>query len=186
MNITETDLPGVLLVKTRHFKDARGYFTESFNKRQFAEVGIELDPLQINHSHSCRHTLRGLHYQNPHAQGRLVKVLVGAIFDVVVDIRRGSPTFGKWFGVELSAENHLQLWIPRHFAHGFCVLSETTDLIYCTDRYYAPDADRGVAWNDPDLAIRWPTDTPLLSDKDAVLPTLSNALHLPAFREEAR
>jgi dTDP-4-dehydrorhamnose 3,5-epimerase len=139
-------------------------------------------PVQINHSRSVRGTLRGLHFQNPHAQGKLVWVVAGTVFDVAVDVRRGSPTFGRWTGVELSAESHRQIWVPPGFAHGFCVLTDSADCLYaCTD-YYAADCEHTILWSDPDLAIRWPVTDPVLSEKDARAPRLRDATGLPSYR----
>ncbi|HSP80728.1 MAG TPA: dTDP-4-dehydrorhamnose 3,5-epimerase, partial [Myxococcaceae bacterium] len=154
---------------------------ELFHARKYEEAGIVGPFVQDNFSRSVKGTLRGLHFQEPNAQGKLVQVMAGTVFDVAVDIRRGSPTFGQWVGVELSAENRHQLWVPAGFAHGFCVLSETADFLYkCTD-FYAPGSERGVAWNDPDLAIEWPVSSPLLSPKDAMAPRLKDAPVLPVY-----
>ena len=175
MKITPTALSEVLLLEPTVHGDARGFFLESWNRRAFnAAVGHEVEFVQDNHSRSARGVLRGLHYQlPPHAQGKLVRVVQGAVFDVAVDVRRGSPTFGKWAGVELGAENHRQLWIPPGFAHGFLVLSETADFLYKTTDYYTPAAERAVRWDDPDIGIRWPLTTlPALSQKDAAAPFL--------------
>ncbi len=181
MKITETKLPGVLLLEPKRFGDDRGFFIELFHARKYEEAGIAGPFVQDNFSRSVKGTLRGLHFQEPNAQGKLVQVMVGTVFDVAVDIRRGSPTFGQWVGVELSAENRNQLWVPAGFAHGFCVLSESADFLYkCTD-FYAPGTERGVAWNDPDLAIEWPVSFPLLSPKDAMAPRLKDAPVLPSY-----
>lgn len=171
MQVHTTPIPGVLVIEPKVFGDARGFFMESFNQRSFEQaVGGPVNFVQDNHSRSARGVLRGLHFQNPpHAQGKLVRVVAGAVFDVAVDIRPGSASFGQWFGLELSAENHRQLWIPPGLAHGFLVLSETADFLYKTTDYYAPQAEGAVRWDDPDLAIAWP-DTgvaPQLSGKDA-------------------
>lgn len=166
MNIIETSLPGVLIVEPKVAGDARGFFMESFQARRYADAGIAGPFVQDNVSFSRYGVLRGLHFQHPHAQGKLVYVLQGEVFDVAVDVRRGSPTFGKWFGTTLSADNKWQLWLPAGFAHGFCVISETALFVYkCTD-YYQQDAENTVAWNDPDLAIDWPVERPELSAKD--------------------
>lgn len=163
-------IPEVVLVRPRVFGDARGFFLESWEKRKFAAVGIGADFVQDNHSRSARHTLRGLHYQVVHPQGKLVRVTSGAVFDVAVDLRRSSPTFGRWVGTELSDENKHMLWVPPGFAHGFLVLSASADFVYkCTD-YYVPEAERCIRWDDPQLAIRWPLaagSVPTLSAKDA-------------------
>ena len=183
MKVTELSLPGVLLIEPKVFGDARGFFYETFNAARYAEAGIHLPFVQDNLSRSKKGTLRGLHFQEPHAQGKLVQVLAGAVWDVAVDVRRGSPSFGRWVGVELSAENRRQLWVPPGFAHGFCVLSDTADFLYKCTALYAPHTDRGVLWNDPDLGISWPVQEPLLSPKDAVLPRLKDASVLPAYAE---
>jgi dTDP-4-dehydrorhamnose 3,5-epimerase len=171
MQVEKTAIDGVLVLEPRCFGDARGFFMESFNQRQFNEaVGTEVAFVQDNHSRSAKGVLRGLHFQRPpHAQGKLVRVTAGAVFDVAVDIRRSSPTFGRWVGVELSGDNHRQMWIPAGLAHGFLVLSESADFLYKTTDYYAPQAEDALRWDDPDLAIAWP-DTgaaPALSGKDA-------------------
>lgn len=176
LKITPTDINGVLLLEPRVFGDERGFFLESFNQTAFnAAVGEEIPFVQDNHSRSTRGVLRGLHFQMaPHAQGKLVRVVSGSVFDVAVDIRPGSPTHGRWFGVELSADNHRQLWIPPGLAHGFLVTSESADFLYKTTAYYAPSHDRAIAWNDPDLAITWPDvgQALVISDKDKAAPTL--------------
>lgn len=177
MNIVETALPGVLIIEPRVFGDARGFFLESWNRQCFATAGLDLDFVQDNHSRSARGVLRGLHYQLENPQGKLVRVTQGAVFDVAVDIRRSSAHFGKWVGVELSADNHRMLWIPPGFAHGFVVLSETADFLYkCTTLYHQP-SDRGIRWDDPEIGIVWPDVgvAPLLSAKDAVAPRLAAA-----------
>ena len=179
MKVTPTALPEVLILEPRVFGDDRGFFMESYNRRAFdAAVGHAIEFLQDNHSRSARGVLRGLHYQlPPHAQGKLVRVAAGSVFDVAVDVRRSSPRFGRWVGVELSAANHRQLWIPPGFAHGFLVLSETADFLYKATDYYAPQSERAVAWNDPSIAIDWPDIgvSPTLSAKDVAAPTLSEA-----------
>lgn len=171
MNVQKTAIDGVLVLEPRCFGDARGFFMESFNQKLFNDaVGHDVVFVQDNHSRSARGVLRGLHFQRPpHAQGKLVRVTAGAVFDVAVDIRRDSRTFGRWVGMELSGDNHRQLWIPPGLAHGFLVLSESADFLYKTTDYYAPQAEDAVRWDDPDLAIAWP-DTgaaPVLSGKDA-------------------
>jgi dTDP-4-dehydrorhamnose 3,5-epimerase len=169
-------IPGVILIKPRVFDDPRGYFLETYKRSDFAAAGIPDDFVQVNHSHSVARVLRGLHYQkHPAAQGKLVTAVRGTVFDVAVDIRRGSPTYGSWLGEVLSAENHHMLYIPPGFAHGFCVLSDRADVIYRVTAEYAPGLDRGVLWNDPDLAIDWPVDDPILSEKDADQPRLRDA-----------
>ena len=169
MKVTPLAIPDVLLLEPKVFGDARGFFFESFNLERFAAAaGCRPDFVQDNHSRSSRGVLRGLHYQlPPRAQGKLVRVVEGEVFDVAVDIRRGSPTFGRWVGQHLSAENKRQMWIPAGFAHGFLVLSETAEFLYKTTDYYAPELERCIAWNDPAIGIVWPGDlTPNLSEKD--------------------
>lgn len=179
MKVTPTNLPEVLILEPNVFGDERGFFMESFNQRAFNEaVGYEVTFVQDNHSRSARGVLRGLHYQlPPHAQGKLVRVTSGAVFDVAVDMRRSSPNFGRWAGVELSATNHRQVWIPPGFAHGFLVLSDTADFFYKTTDYYAPQAEGAFRWNDPSVAIAWRDigEAPQLSEKDAVAPEFANA-----------
>jgi len=179
MKVTATILPEVLIVEPAVHGDARGFFTESYNQRAFdAAVGHPVVFVQDNHSRSTRGVLRGLHYQlPPHAQGKLVRVVRGAVFDVAVDLRRDSPRFGRWAGVELSDENQRQLWIPPGFAHGFLVLSESADFLYKTTAYYAPDAEAAVRWDDPTLAIEWPAvETGVrVSGKDEAAPWLESA-----------
>jgi dTDP-4-dehydrorhamnose 3,5-epimerase len=166
MKVFETKLSGVIRIEPRVFGDSRGYFMETWNQSDYAQAGLNTSFVQDNLSFSSRGVLRGLHFQNPNGQGKLVYVLQGAVFDVAVDIRAGSPTFGQWAGFTLSAENHHQLYIPAGFAHGFCVISETALFAYkCTDMYN-PEAEGGIIWNDPDLAIDWPITTPVLSEKD--------------------
>lgn len=165
MKISEAPLSGVLLIEPKVFGDARGFFLETWHRERYLAAGLP-EFVQDNFSHSRQGTLRGLHFQRQHPQGKLVQVVRGAIFDVVVDIRAGSGTFGKWYGVELSVENHRQLWVPPGFAHGFCVLSEEADFFYkCTD-FYHPEDEGGIIWNDPDIGIAWPVSNPLLSEKD--------------------
>lgn len=181
MKVTPTALPEVLLLEPRVFGDERGFFMESFNQRAFdAAVGHPVAFVQDNHSRSTRGVLRGLHYQlPPHAQGKLVRVTAGRVFDVAVDMRRSSPRFGRWSGAELSGENHHQLWIPPGFAHGFLVLSDSADFLYKTTDYYAPQSEAAVRWDDPTLGIPWPDagSMPQVSAKDAVAPLLPAALH---------
>jgi len=173
MRFLPTGLPGVLLVEPDVFRDARGYFLETFHERKYREAGIPYSFVQDNQSRSARGTLRGMHAQLKKPQGKLVRVLQGEIFDVAVDIRPRSPTFGKWIGSNLTAENFRQMFVPPGFAHGFCVLSDFAEVEYkCTDFYDRSD-EIGFRWNDPAVAIAWPTDRPLLSDKDAALPTLA-------------
>jgi len=170
VNISQTRLPGALVIEPRVFSDSRGYFFESFNQRRWDELsGLQTAFVQDNQSRSVHGVVRGLHYQvGASAQGKLVRVLSGEIYDVAVDLRRGSSTFGQWFGVSLSAENRRQFWIPVGFAHGFMVLSEAAEVLYKTTAYYDPAAERSIVWNDPQLKIDWPQNiVPLLSDKDA-------------------
>ena len=168
MIITPTALPDVLLIEPKVFGDARGFFFESYNRHAFAEAaGLDVDFVQDNHSRSAQGVLRGLHYQIQQPQGKLVRVVAGAVFDVAVDIRKASPTFGQWLGIELSAENKKMIWVPPGFAHGFLVLSESAEFLYKTTDYYAPSHERAIAWNDPDIGIAWPlAAAPLLSAKD--------------------
>ncbi|WP_283182528.1 MULTISPECIES: dTDP-4-dehydrorhamnose 3,5-epimerase [unclassified Pseudomonas] len=168
MKVVTTDLPGVLIIEPRVFGDERGFFYESFNAKAFKEAtGLETSFVQDNHSRSQKGVLRGLHYQLENTQGKLVRVTVGEVLDVAVDIRRSSPHFGKWVAVRLSAENHRQLWVPEGFAHGFVVLSEFAEFLYKTTDYYTPSAERCIRWDDPDLAIDWQLDeAPKLSHKD--------------------
>ncbi|MCH7343715.1 dTDP-4-dehydrorhamnose 3,5-epimerase [Pelomonas sp. CA6] len=180
MNIRPTSLPEVLIIEPKVFGDARGFFMESWNQQRFDEaVGHEVRFVQDNHSRSSRGVLRGLHFQlPPHAQGKLVRVTQGRVFDVAVDMRRSSPNFGKWEGVELSGENHRQLWIPPGFAHGFLVLSDSADFLYKTTDYYAPQAEGCVRWDDPAIGIEWPLQdglVPQLAGKDAAAPRLADA-----------
>jgi dTDP-4-dehydrorhamnose 3,5-epimerase len=178
MQITPTKIPEVLIIEPRVFQDERGFFLESFNQRAFDEaIGAHYAFVQDNHSSSTANILRGLHYQVQNAQGKLVRAVVGSIYDVAVDIRMGSPTFGKSVGKVLSAENKKQLWIPPGFAHGFYVLSETADVLYKATDYYSPEHERSIVWNDADLNIQWPTagQAPILSAKDAAGSSLSSA-----------
>ncbi|MEE4136686.1 MAG: dTDP-4-dehydrorhamnose 3,5-epimerase [Desulforhopalus sp.] len=169
MQVKKTALDGVLVIEPKVFGDPRGFFFESFNQRHWLEkTGLVRDFVQDNHSRSVQGVLRGLHYQIRQPQGKLVRAVVGEIFDVAVDVRRHSPGFGRWVGEYLSADNKKQLWIPEGFAHGFLVLSESAEVLYRASEYYAPEHERCIAWNDPDLAINWPINTPpRLSEKDA-------------------
>ncbi|GAB2850488.1 dTDP-4-dehydrorhamnose 3,5-epimerase [Pseudoduganella ginsengisoli] len=168
MNVIKTPLEGLLVIEPTVFGDQRGFFYESFNAQRFAEqTGVNVQFVQDNHSRSAKGVLRGLHYQIQQAQGKLVRVTSGAVFDVAVDLRKSSPTFGQWYGLELSEENKRQLWIPAGFAHGFVVTSEFAEFLYKTTDYYAPAFERSVIWNDPAIGIEWPLDgEPLLSAKD--------------------
>lgn len=170
MNVIKTDIPDVLIFEPKVFGDDRGFFFESFNQKVFEEaVGRKVDFVQDNHSKSCKGVLRGLHYQlEPYAQGKLVRCVEGEVFDVAVDIRKSSLTFGKWVGVKISAENKRQLWIPEGFAHGFLVLSDVAEFLYKTTNYYHPDCERSLIWNDPTINVCWPiVDEPQLSIKDS-------------------
>ena len=178
MQVQKLAISEVVLFTPKLFGDDRGFFYESFNARAFSEVtGLQPDFVQDNHSRSVKGVLRGLHYQvAPHAQGKLVRVIQGEVFDVAVDIRRSSPTFGKWVGAVLSAENRNQLWIPAGFAHGFITLSDTAEFLYKTTDFYSTQSERSIAWDDPAIGIEWPMDcTPLLSDKDQKGKALSEA-----------
>ena len=176
--VTATAIPDVLVLEPKVFGDARGFFFESFNARDFAQAtGLNVEFVQDNHSKSARGVLRGLHYQIQHAQGKLVRVVQGEVFDVAVDLRRSSPTFGRWVGERLNADNHRQMWIPPGFAHGFVVTSESAEFLYKTTDYWYPEHERSLLWNDPQLAIAWPlTGEPLLAAKDAAAPLLSQAV----------
>lgn len=179
--VTHTPLAGVLVLEPKVFGDARGFFFESFNQRDFnLATGLNETFVQDNHSKSAKGVLRGMHYQVQHAQGKLVRVAHGAVFDVAVDIRQGSPTFGQWFGLELSAENTKQIWIPAGLAHGFLVTSESAEFLYKTTDYYHPEFERSLLWSDPAIEIDWPLHllaaAPLLAAKDAQAPTLKESL----------
>jgi dTDP-4-dehydrorhamnose 3,5-epimerase len=173
MRVTETSLPGVVVLEPRVFRDERGFFLETYREDQLAEAGITDRFVQANQSRSMRDTLRGLHWQWKRPQAKLVRVVNGAIFDAVVDVRRGSPSFGKWCAVKLSAENFQQLYVPTGFAHGFCVTSDVADVEYLCSDYYDPTGEAGLLWSDPAIGIDWPTRWPLLSEKDARNPQLS-------------
>ena len=178
MKVTPLAIPDVLLIEPKVFGDARGFFFESFNQKAFNEAtGTSHQFVQDNHSRSTQGVLRGLHYQIQQPQGKLVRVVQGAVFDVAVDIRKSSPTFGQWVGAELSADNHRQLWVPPGFAHGFLTLSDSAEFLYKTTDYYAPQHERSIAWNDPDIAINWPEPSaPIaLSAKDRGAPLLRDA-----------
>jgi dTDP-4-dehydrorhamnose 3,5-epimerase len=177
ITVTATALPEVKLIEPKVFGDARGFFLESFNEREFVEkVGVDARFVQDNHSRSAKGVLRGMHYQIEHAQGKLVRVVAGEVFDVVVDMRKRSPNFGKWMGLHLSAENHRQLWVPEGFAHGFLVLSETADFLYKTTDYWYPEHERCLSWNDPRVGIQWPIEgEPVMAEKDRAGKALSEA-----------
>ncbi|HEX4132533.1 MAG TPA: dTDP-4-dehydrorhamnose 3,5-epimerase [Pirellulales bacterium] len=182
MRIVPTELPGVILVEPAVHGDHRGFFVEVFRGQWLHDLGIDGAFVQDNHSRSRRGVLRGLHYQLEHAQGKLVRAARGEIFDVAVDVRRGSPTFGRWFGAVLDDTSHRQMYVPPGFAHGFCVLSETADVIYKTTDYYHPASERGLLWNDPAIGIRWPISDVTLSPRDMANPHLADARpeNLPA------
>ncbi|HEY6084788.1 MAG TPA: dTDP-4-dehydrorhamnose 3,5-epimerase [Nitrospira sp.] len=183
MRVTTTDILDVLVIEPEVFRDSRGFFVETYHAKRYEEVGIREQFVQDNYSRSMRGTLRGLHFQEPRAQGKLVMATEGVVYDVVVDIRRGSPSFGTWYGVELSGENLLQIYVPPGCAHGFCVMSETADFLYkCTD-FYSPKDERGILWNDPALKIAWPVSAPILSGKDQAFRTLAQMeAELPLYR----
>jgi dTDP-4-dehydrorhamnose 3,5-epimerase len=183
VRITKTEIPGVLLVEPAVFRDPRGWFLETHHERRYAEAGITERFVQDNCSRSVRGTLRGLHFQEPRAQGKLVMALEGSVYDVVVDIRKGSPTFGQWYGVELSSENLWQVYVPPGCAHGFCVTSEHATFLYKCTEFYSPKDERGIAWNDPALGIPWPVSAPILSAKDQAFRTLkAMESELPRYR----
>ena len=186
MRRIETALDGVYILEPRVFEDRRGFFFESYNERALAELGITVRFVQDNHSRSVQGTLRGLHYQARPGQVKLVRVAVGEVYDVAVDIRWGSPTFGQYVGVLLTAENKRQLYIPVGFAHGFCVLSESADFLYKVTSYYDPHAERGVRWDDPVLGIEWPVSGPILSDRDRNLPLLKDVPDDYVWEEDSR
>jgi len=166
VKVVQTALEGVLLVESEVFRDGRGFFLESYNRHKYGEAGIDVEFVQDNHSRSARNTIRGLHAQRLHPQGKLVRVIAGSIFDVVVDIRRGSPKYAHWIGMRLTADNFIQCYIPPGYAHGFCVLSEVAEIEYkCTDFYY-PNDELHIIWSDPDIGVSWPIVQPVLSDKD--------------------
>jgi dTDP-4-dehydrorhamnose 3,5-epimerase len=184
LEFVQTTLPGIIMIKSVVFQDPRGFFMETFHQEKYREGGIDGVFVQDNFSHSQKNTLRGLHYQLRYPQGKLIYALRGEIFDVVVDIRQGSPTFGKWESFILSGENRYQLFVPEGYAHGFCILSDTADVVYkCTD-FYAPNDDFGVLWSDPTIGIDWPVKEPLLSEKDTKYPVLDDMPEesLPVFK----
>jgi len=175
MRVTPTAIPDVLVVEPRVFRDARGHFFESWNRRAFAAAGLDVDFVQDNHSRSTRGVLRGLHYQIHHAQGKLVRVIAGEVYDVAVDLRRGSPTFGRHVSVTLSADDERMLWVPPGFAHGFCVTSDSADFLYKTTDYWHAEHERTLLWNDPALGIAWPVRDPVIAAKDAAGVPLASA-----------
>ena len=174
MNVITCDIPGLLVIEPKVFGDARGFFMETWNRERYCEAGLDWNFVQDNVSLSRRGILRGLHFQNPAPQGKLVFVLQGEVFDVAVDIRRSSPTFGRWHGLHLSGDNKRQFFIPPGFAHGFAVLSETALFAYKCTEFYTPQHEHAVAWNDPDIGIKWPLELPQLSEKDARAPRLKD------------
>ncbi len=186
MKIVKTSLEEVLIIEPAVFEDARGYFMETYHRQRYRASGIRSDFLQDNVSRSVRGTLRGLHYQHPHPQAKLVQVLQGSIFDVAVDIRRGSPGFGQWAGTELSDANRRQMFIPEGFAHGFCVLSAFALFSYKCSDLYAPECEGGILWSDPAIHIDWPVENPILSEKDKAYPRLADVPldHLPVYGEK--
>jgi dTDP-4-dehydrorhamnose 3,5-epimerase len=179
MNVISTSISEVLVIEPKVFGDSRGFFFESFNHKNFNQVtGLDVKFVQDNHSRSVKDVLRGLHYQIRQPQGKLVRVVRGQVFDVAVDIRRSSPSFGQWVGVELTEDNYRQLWVPPGFAHGFYVLSDTADFLYKTTDYYLPDLERSLLWNDPTVAVSWPIQadvSPIVSAKDKIAPKLTDA-----------
>ncbi len=181
MNIRALGEAGVLRLEPKAFGDTRGWFMEAWNRERYREAGIELDLMQMNVSRSTKGVLRGLHFQEPDPQGKLVMALSGAVFDVAVDIRQGSPHFGQWWGAELTEDNHHQLWVPPGFAHGFEVLSDTALFAYLVSERYIAEHDRAIRYDDPEINITWRTENPALSAKDSAAPTLSNAPFLPHF-----
>jgi dTDP-4-dehydrorhamnose 3,5-epimerase len=181
LNVIQTSLPGVVIIEPRVFTDDRGFFLETYNAARFREAGLPETFPQDNHSRSKAGVLRGLHYQEPDPQGKLVRCTRGAIYDVAVDIRVGSPTFAKWVGVELTAANQRLLWVPPGFAHGFCALEDDTDVLYKVTTLYDGKNDRSIVWNDPAIGIQWPVSEPLLAPKDANAPRLGDAPVLPSF-----
>ena len=178
MEIIQTAIPGVIVFVPPVFTDSRGYFLETYQQQKYAEAGIPKPFVQDNQSYSTKNVLRGLHFQLRHPQGKLVRVTQGSVFDVAVDVRKNSPTFGKWHGEIISAENKKQMYIPENFAHGFCVLSDSAEFLYkCTD-FYTPGDEVGFVWNDPQLGIEWPIEHPILSAKDGILPSWAAVLDL--------
>jgi dTDP-4-dehydrorhamnose 3,5-epimerase len=181
--VSPTPLPDLLVVEVKSFQDGRGFFMESWNRREFAEAGITDEFVQENHSASVAGVVRGMHYQNMNApMGKLVRCTVGRILDVTIDLRASSPTYGKWFSIELSADNKKLIYVPVGFAHGFATLSDYCEVQYKQTGYYRPDAEGGIAWNDPDIKIAWPYDNPVLSKRDQQLPSFREYRKKPAFR----
>jgi dTDP-4-dehydrorhamnose 3,5-epimerase len=184
LKVTETELAGVLIIEPDVYQDARGFFLETYHQNRYRDLGIQAEFVQDNMSLSKKGTLRGLHFQHPHAQAKLVQVAKGTVFDVVVDIRRGSPTFGKWTAKYLSDDKSRQIFVPEGFAHGFCVMSEYAVFIYKCSEFYARECEGGILWSDPGLDIRWPVENPLVSEKDMQLPRLKDLAtdRLPVYR----
>lgn len=176
MKVNQTKLPGVLIIEPEVFCDKRGFFKETFKVEHYKKAGIKLPFVQDNFSRSQKNVLRGLHFQKSKPQGKLVSCILGSVYDVAVDIDPKSKTFGKYVGVELNEQNHLQFWIPPGYAHGFCVLSKYADIFYKCTNYYLPEDEGGLIWNDPEVAINWPIDSPLLSNKDKLLPQLKEII----------
>lgn len=177
MKVNQTKLPGVLIIEPKVFCDNRGFFKETFKVEHYQSAGIKLPFVQDNYSRSQKSVLRGLHFQKSQPQGKLVSCILGSVYDVAVDIDPKSKTFGKYVGVELNEQNHLQFWIPPGYAHGFCVLSKYADIFYKCTNYYLPEDEGGVIWNDPEVAINWPIGTPILSNKDKLLPRLKEIIN---------
>lgn len=173
MQVVTINIPGVLIIEPKTFRDQRGCFVETYHQQRYVEAGLRESFVQDNYSRSVRGTLRGLHFQEPHGQGKLVMAIDGAVFDVVVDIRKGSPTFGRWYGTELSADNMRQIYIPPGCAHGFCVKSDSAAFLYKCTEFYSPENEKGLLWNDPALKIVWPISDPILSAKDRTFRTLA-------------
>ncbi|MFK7956165.1 MAG: dTDP-4-dehydrorhamnose 3,5-epimerase [Lysobacterales bacterium] len=182
MKVLETKIPGVMLFEPEMFGDDRGFFMETWNHARYSNAGLSVTFSQSNLSKSSKGVLRGLHFQEPQPQGKLVHVLAGEVFDVAVDIRRNSPTFGQWEGYTLSGDNHRQLYVPEGFAHGFCVTSDFAIFSYQCTQVYAPQYDQSIRWDDPEIGIQWPVDAPVLSEKDQQAPRLSACEHLPKYR----
>ena len=184
LKVLRTVLPGVLIIQPDVFKDNRGFFMETYHRKKYADKGLDQSFVQDNLSYSTLGTLRGLHYQYPNAQAKLVQALKGEIYDVAVDIRQGSPSFGQWAGAHLSDENKNQLFIPQGFAHGFCVISDTALVVYKCSSFYAPESEKGILWSDPDIGIDWPVKDPVLSPKDSQCPCLKDIPPdcLPVYR----
>ena len=181
MKFLETELPGVVVVEPDAPEDVRGWFMETYHRQRFVAAGLDAEFVQDNHSHSSRGTLRGLHFQHPHGQVKLLRAVRGEVFDACVDVRQGSPTFGRAFWTVLSEENRRQLWVPAGFAHGFCVVSESADLVYKASDFYSPGDERGISWDDPALGIPWPVERPLLSARDGRWSRLAETEGLPPF-----